>query len=153
MTKGEARVGKLDRPINRALLSIATALALGSAASTVLQLLVERAEQGTIEERVENLSASLKSTAQIITQIEQEVTSRQELVEKLKRDAQTARQLAKLNREEAEAVAQAIRGEIERSDERRFWWNVAQGLGLVLFGALISESIHWWRTRRRRSTS
>jgi HEAT repeat protein len=71
----------------------------------------------TIEDRIKVLTRSLNSAASAIGEIESEVKERQALVEKLKNDAETAKNLRALHREQVDAIAQVLRGQIEKEQK------------------------------------
>jgi hypothetical protein len=74
-----------------------------------------------------------------------QIKERRELVEKLKRDAQTYENLKILSEEEAEAVAQALGSELRREGRRSFWTNAAMNFGFFLLGvgATVALSLYF----------
>jgi ABC-type multidrug transport system fused ATPase/permease subunit len=94
-----------------------------------------RSEGGrSIEQRINRLSSALSESAHVIQVVEAEIKERSELVEKLRRDAETYEQLKNMNREEAEAVAQALRGELKTEGRRSFWSNAAMNFLFFVLG-------------------
>jgi hypothetical protein len=102
--------------------------------------------------RISTLTTSLKGAAETIGAIEQEIKQRQVLVEQLEREADTASKLKTLNKEQLDAVAQVLKGEIQGDQRRNFW--SAQGLAFfyAAVGVALSELYRFilrWRARRR----
>jgi hypothetical protein len=102
--------------------------------------------------RISTLTASLKGAADTIGQIEEEIKQREGLVQRLEEQADTAKKLSAMNKDQLDAVAQVLRGEIRR-DERQNFWNAqvlaffyaAVGVGLSELYRLVLR----WRARRR----
>ena len=88
------------------------------------------AEGETFERRIDRLTRTLRESAQVVSEMESEIERRQGLVERLRRE----QQLLELSRDEVEAVAQALRGELRREGRKAFWLNVAQGAVFFLLG-------------------
>ena len=101
----------------------------------------------SLPKRIDSLSKSLKNSATLITEIEREILRRQELLEQLKKDAETAKHLAELSSPQAQAVAQALRLEFEREQTRSFWTSVLQNFAFAILGVFLAEL---WRYLRRR---
>lgn len=74
-----------------------------------------------LESRIESLSTSLQTAATVISEIEAEISARQALVDQLRRNAETARQVAILNKEQSEAIAQALKLQLDKKDDESFW--------------------------------
>jgi hypothetical protein len=102
--------------------------------------------------RISTLTESLNGAAKTIDAIEHEIKQRQALVEQLEREADTASKLKTLNKDQLDAVAQVLKGEIQ-SDQRQNFWN-AQALAFfyAAVGVALSELYRFilrWRARRR----
>jgi hypothetical protein len=69
-----------------------------------------------LQDRIKILTNTLNESARAIEDIEKEIGQRTNLVERLKRDADTAERLAAVNREQAEAIAQTLKGELDRQE-------------------------------------
>lgn len=93
---------------------------------------------GSIEERAEDLSRSLKEASRLVDQMQSDIQSRQAIVTKLRNDLATYDKLAALKKEEVEAVAQALRGEIDRNARRSFWEGVGVNFGFFFLGVIAS---------------
>ena len=96
------------------------------------------AQRGTTEEsteqRITRLTTALSESSHVIQEIEAEMQDRTELVEKLKRDAETYERLRHINREEAEAVAQALGGELRKEGRRSLLTNFLMNFGFFVLG-------------------
>ncbi len=90
-----------------------------------------------LADRISRLTKSLNDSARIITEIEKEVDQRQELLERLQRDAETAKNLAALNSPQANAVVQALRGELDKESNKSFWIGAGQNFVFTILGALL----------------
>jgi hypothetical protein len=88
----------------------------------------------TIDERIADLSRSLQGAAEAMAAIETEVAERHHLVDRLRADAERYERLVRLNRDEVEAVAQTLRGEVRREGTRGFWLNTIVNVILVGVG-------------------
>jgi outer membrane murein-binding lipoprotein Lpp len=96
----------------------------------------------TLERRISELSTNLMSAASTVAEIENEVKARQELVERLKSDAERAETLAKLHRPEVEAVAQALRVELKWFDRRSLKANLIIGSVSFVLGIVASVLVN-----------
>lgn len=108
----------------------------------------------TLEEEISTLTKSLNDSARLISDIEQEISQRQALVERLQRDADEAKKLSTLNSDQVAAVAQALRGELRSEDRSGFWVTALTNLVFAILGASISEGFRVfrrWRLMRGRS--
>jgi hypothetical protein len=113
-----------------AVAKLTTALAMAGIAFSVSALYATLVTPTTKEPdlvmRIESLGRALTTAAKTIDEIERAVNQRRELVDRLKQDADVASRLATLNREQADAVAQALRFQLEADQRTRFWVSVAQ---------------------------
>jgi hypothetical protein len=85
----------------------------------------------TFEDRLALLSRSLSRAGSIVSDMEEEIRSREELVQRLRRE----QKLLELSREEVDAVAQTVSGEVRREGRRNLWLNFALGTLFFLLGA------------------
>ena len=69
---------------------------------------------------------------------------------KLEQDAETARKLSAVNKEQVDAIAQVLRGQIEAQERRSFWSNQALAVFYALLGVAFSELTRWLLRRKRR---
>jgi biopolymer transport protein ExbB/TolQ len=91
---------------------------VGSFALLGLQRRRYRNQKETLEDRVSRLQSSLMGAAGVVAEIEREVASRQELLSKLEEDAKRVRALAGMDREEVDAVTQALNGQLAQLEKR-----------------------------------
>jgi hypothetical protein len=70
------------------------------------------ASQQTLEERLEELSASMLRSARLVEQVSAELDARAVTARRLKEEAADAEQLAAQNKEQADAVRRLIRSEM-----------------------------------------
>jgi hypothetical protein len=103
----------------------------------------------TIEKRITLLTASLNNSAKVISDIEREIEGRRELVTKLQRDADDAKQLSELKAAQVAAVSQALKGELDRENRTNFWITLATNLFFAILGAALGELFRWIRGRRQ----
>jgi t-SNARE complex subunit (syntaxin) len=97
---------------------------------------MERGKGETTENRIRRLTASLQEAAQLITNIESEITARSVLAEKLQKDIETYNKLVELKKPEVEAVAQLLRGELKREGKRSFWTGFALNFLFFTLGVI-----------------
>lgn len=105
-----------------------------------------------LEHRIERLTEYLRSAASSIAAIEQEIALRKQLVDQLKADAATAEQLKTVNREQANAIAQTLQGQLRQRDDDTWRAELVGNIMLTVFGAVIGQFpwfIAWWRRRNR----
>jgi hypothetical protein len=69
-------------------------------------------------DRVKRLVKALAEATEVMAAIEKEVTARRVMAERLQRDVETHTRLLALDREEVEAVAQTMAGEVRREGRR-----------------------------------
>ena len=111
-------------------------------------------ERPSLEQRIKLLTESLNTSARTITEIEDEVAARQKLVAKLKADAETAQALASMNQKQTEAIAQALRGQLEQQERSSFWKNIWLNVFFAVLGVVLSEGYRWLvRFIRKRKAS
>jgi hypothetical protein len=109
---------------------------------------IEQRDQTSLEARIEQLTRSLNIASSTISAIELEIEQRRKLVDDLKRDAQTAEALREASRQQVEAIAQVLRGEIARGKSGFDWWDFAKNLLFTFLGFAMGEAAGWWRRRR-----
>jgi hypothetical protein len=100
--------------------------------------MLRRKKKGTTEDRIRRLTNSLREATQLISNIESEITSRYTLAEKLQKDVDVYNKLVELRKPEVEAVAQLLRGELEREGRRSFWKGFATNFLFFVLGAIAS---------------
>ncbi|AXA83651.1 hypothetical protein DCD74_02165 [Lysobacter oculi] len=121
-----------------------TALAIsGSIASVVASLfevfvLKKYRRPETLENRINKLSGALKESSRLVAQVEDEIQKRQTLVTELQQDADRYQKLVSLNREQVDAVAQLLQGELRKEGRKSFWSGVIVNFIFFCLGALVS---------------
>jgi hypothetical protein len=93
----------------------------------------------TLEARIEHQAQALRNAADNMRAIEREIAAREQLVEKLAADAATHEHLLDVTRQEAEAIARTLRGELARSDTRARREQLL--FGLVFFALGVTASV------------
>lgn len=128
------------------------AFVVGSVSQIWLSSRQTRQADPDLNSRIADLTLSLVKAARAISEIEEDIKKRQALVEQLRQDADTASKLAMVSKEQAEAVAQALRTEIASEQRQSFWSNQAYALFYTLLGVVLAELYHFLvnRLRRRR---
>jgi septal ring factor EnvC (AmiA/AmiB activator) len=97
--------------------------------------------QENTEQRIARLTTALSESSHVIQEIEAEMKDRTELVEKLKRDAETYERLRNINREEAEAVAQALGGELRKEGRRSLLTNFLMNFVFFVLGVITTIAL------------
>jgi len=92
----------------------------------------------TLEVRINKLSNALKESGRLVGEVEDEIAKRQALVVELQRDADRYRKLVAINREQVEAVAQLLQGELRKEGRKSFWGGVIVNFVFFCLGALLS---------------
>jgi arginine/ornithine N-succinyltransferase beta subunit len=135
--------------IRRANLERFTAtLVTGIIASVTLVVATEwtqkkRPGEITLEQKITALTKNLNDSARAISEVEREVQARRQLADKLRADAEEAQNLATLNQKQVEAVAQALRGQLEERERASFWWTIGQNFFFAALGVALSEVYRW----------
>jgi TolA-binding protein len=91
-----------------------------------------------LESRINKLAAALKESSRLVGEVEDEISKRQSLVNELQQDAERYQRLVSINREQVEAVAQLLQGELRKEGRKSFWGGVAVNFVFFSFGALLS---------------
>ena len=147
---------KVSKPIKRILTDMLIIMISGITSALVIFVLTgvftpaKLGKGETTEDRIRRLTASLQEAAQLINNIESEMTARSVLAEKLQKDIETYNKLVELKKPEVEAVAQLLRGELKREGRRSFWTSLAMNflfVALGVIGTVITEKIVKRRTR------
>lgn len=136
--------------------ALAGLLVSGSSAFISVFDLYGRRTETRIEQdlpsKIQKLTASLNSAAEVIGQIELEIKQRQELVQQLEKDADKASKLAALNKDQLDAVAQVLRTEIKSDERQNFWTAQILAFFYAALGVALSELYRFimrWRARKR----
>jgi hypothetical protein len=93
---------------------------------------------------------SLNTAAQTIGEIEDEIKKREVLVKQLQHDADTAAKVSTLNKDQLDAVAQVLRGEIKSDERQNFWSAQLFAFFYAALGVALSEGYRFIIRRRTR---
>jgi hypothetical protein len=114
-------------------------------ASLALQVATKKFTKAAgLETRIAVLTRSLASAAELISEIEREVEKRSELATKLQQDVSRYSRLKEIDAPKVEAVAQALRIEIQNESKRSLWVTFAQNVVFFILGAAFA----YWLARR-----
>lgn len=128
--------------ITSTMVSVAMAGALTSVAANIIHDFVKtKDKEKSIDDRVNELTKSLKESVNLINQIQSEIEGRQKLVDKLKNDVKTYDEIAKLKKSEVDSIAQLIRGELKREGRTSFWQGVLVNFIFFILGASVSIAL------------
>ncbi len=106
------------------------------AASTLFDLIARKHKKSeTLEDRINKLTAALKQSSHLVTEVESEIQTRQKLVSELQNDAKRYEQLISMNQEQVDAVAQVLQGELRKEGNKSFWKGVAVNFIFFIMGA------------------
>jgi flagellar biosynthesis/type III secretory pathway M-ring protein FliF/YscJ len=93
-----------------------------------LQDLRERKEKKkkapTLQDRINELTEQLKSSATIITEIEQEISKRNSLVTQQEAELKKYELIKDLNKSQIETIAQILETPVKKESRRSFWINI-----------------------------
>jgi TolA-binding protein len=118
--------------------ALSASLAAGVAAKVFYGMRAREPE--TLEARITKLTTALKESSSLVTEVEEEIESRQKLVAELQKDAENYERLISLNKEQVDAVAQLLQGELRKEGNKSFWKAVAVNSLFFILGAGFS----WW---------
>jgi hypothetical protein len=123
----------------------AVLLALVSLLITIVSFFIQALQEHraglraqSLKEKITNLTMALQDSATLISQIEIEINERRSLVEKLEGDAKRYNEIAKLKQSEVEAVAQVLRGDIQRENRKSFWQQLTINFLFFLLGVIMT---------------
>ena len=123
---------------------LATLGAAGSLIGELIGKLIRKKEEKKkpeLTKRVETLTASLTKSTSLISEIQDEIEKRHELVTKLKEDTEHYNTLSKLKEKEAEAVAQLLEGIVNKDSQRSFYKGVIVNFIFFALGVAASYAI------------
>jgi hypothetical protein len=73
----------------------------------------EAVAQRTLEQRLDDLAASMRNSAQIVQQVSTELEARAATAKRLKEEAEAAEALSRLHKEESDAIGRMLRAQLE----------------------------------------
>jgi hypothetical protein len=97
-------------------------------------------DESLLEERLEELSETMKKSADLVTEVEAALQARQAAVEKLRADAETAQQIKDMTEDQRKAVANVLRAEVAREGKKTLW----QGAAVNGFFFLAGVGVALW---------
>ena len=128
-------------------LAVIAATLVGAGASVVGEYLRKKKEStekpGKVDLafRVKTLTDSLNTSTSLISEIQEEIEKRHELVTKLQKDTEHYETLSKLKEKEAEAVAQLLEGIVNQDSKRSFYKGVLVNFIFFVMGVGASYGI------------
>lgn len=96
------------------------------------------ASERTIEERLEQLSGSMRSSARLVQQISAELEARAATAKQLQEEAQAAEALAGIHKEQADAIRRLMDVELTGSERRIRRDSLIIGIGSFIAGGGVS---------------
>jgi hypothetical protein len=96
------------------------------------------ASERTLDQRLEQLSKALWTSARLVEQISAELDARAATARELQEGAKAAEALAELNKEQAEAIRRLMDAELESSERRIRRDSVIIGIGSFIAGGGVS---------------
>jgi hypothetical protein len=95
----------------------------------------------TLEDRLDQLSKTMKESAQLLEQVSSEIAARALAAERIKEEAYAAERLAAFNDEAREAVARLVRSEVKADSRHMFRLGLLANAGFFLFGVLATITV------------
>jgi predicted nucleic acid-binding Zn-ribbon protein len=117
------------------------------AISSIVAALAQRkkiTEKDSLESKIKGLTSALSDSANLINHIQTEIESRHKLVEKLKTDHEHYESLVKLKESEVEAVAQLLRGELQKESKNSFVKSIAANFIFFVLGSAVSLGVAYY---------
>jgi hypothetical protein len=118
-------------------------IAITSAAIPFFYGFLHKNRPPTLEQKITVLTGSLNNAARAISDIEQEIQSRQQFADKLRADAEEAKKIATLNKEQVDAVAQTLRGQLQEQERASYWPHLLANLFFAALGVALTELYRW----------
>lgn len=128
--------GNLGLPDLVSVLAAASA-ALGAFVALALPLRAEP-EPRTLDERIDDLAGSLRQASATVIAIEREISTRRSLAAELAAEAATHEKILATRREDAEAIAQLLRTELQESSRRARRDQVILGFVFFVLGSAVT---------------
>jgi hypothetical protein len=92
----------------------------------------------TVEERLDELSQSMRASAQLVAQISAELEARALTAKQLQEDAKAAEALAGIHKEQAEAIRRLMDAQLTGSERRIRRDSIIIGIGSFIAGGGVS---------------
>ena len=124
-------------------IEVLTTAVIGMAASAIAgfmqaYLSSKNNKEETLEDRINKLTIALKESSHLVTEVENEISSRQQLVEELQKDAEKYEKLVSINQEQVDAVAQLLQGELRKESNKSFVKGIIVNFIFFILGAGVS---------------
>ncbi len=128
--------------------TIAAISGIIGAISSFIAALAQRkkTKEDDLESKINGLTSALSDSANLINHIQTEIESRHKLVEKLKADHEHYEKLVKLKESEVEAVAQLLRGELQKESKNSFIKSIAANFIFFVLGSAVSLAVAYYVT-------
>ena len=97
-----------------------------------------------LENRIEILDSSLKTTLSVISEIETEIEAKSELVNRLEIQKRIVENAINLNKEQVMAVSTLLTEEIRKDNKKGFAFGCIKDLFLLILGAMIAPIISFF---------
>ena len=104
----------------------------------------KQTKENNLECKIKELTSALSESAHLIDNIQGEIDKRHKLVTKLKEDHEHFENLIKLKESEIEAVAQLLRGELQKEGKNSFLKGVIVNLIFFVLGSGVSLVITFY---------
>jgi TolA-binding protein len=95
----------------------------------------------TLEDRINKLTSALKESSHLVTEVEAEINERRNLVQELQKDAEKYEKLVSMNKDQVEAVAQLLQGELKKEGNKSFWKGILANFIFFVLGAGVSVAL------------
>jgi hypothetical protein len=96
-----------------------------------LQRLLSKTKEPTLQDKIAELTKSLASSVAVVSEIEQEILKRQELVAKQKADMARYEQLMQVSKDQLEAIIQTLSIPVKKETNKSIWFNVIASLAIA----------------------
>jgi len=119
---------------------IAAALGLVLLLILFILLIIRQKEKPntSLQDKIKALASSLTQSAELINQVELEISKKEELLEQLKKDTDTFNALLSLKKEEIDAVTNVLKSELKTQGRKSFWLNLIINIIFFILGAIAS---------------
>ena len=122
----------------------ALSASLGISSSVVIEVfrtILNRKDQVNDEDitaRIKEISEVLNNSVQELSDIQQKLEQRVQVVEKLKNEAENAEAIIELNANQVKAVREVLNNELQKEGRKSFWQGVAINFLFFVLGAIAS---------------
>ena len=127
-----------------AILAGVAASIIGGLVTVLLGLIAQRRSQQaapTFEQRISTLTNSLEAAASIISEAEEEITERREVLSRLSADIERSERLKEMQPEQVEVIAEMLQAEVSRDRRKSLITSGAITFGVALLFFLLGYAI------------